>query len=184
MDSIKPPKKIKNLFSKEDFNEIRNYFKFNQYLNTIGYDEFGRKLIGCHTDKILSEYSSKILPMVKEEFNNDLIMPTYSLFAEYGNSTISLYKHKDSNACTYTVDVVLYQTRPWGLWVEGQEYILQENEALLFFGEDQTHWRETINNNTDIIGVVFFHYANPDHWFFTKGPEHVEKIRESVRRTM
>ncbi len=184
MDGIIKPKIVSNLFNEEDFIKIKNYFKFNEYLKNIGHDEFGRKLIGGHTESILVDYSNKILPMVRKEFGNDLIKPTYSLFAEYSDKVISLYKHKDANACTYTVDLVLYQTNPWGIWVEDEEYILEENEALLFFGEDQLHWRETIEDNKDIIGVVFFHYANPDHWFFTHGPEHVEKIREAMRRTM
>ncbi len=36
----------------------------------------------------------------------------------------------------------------------------------------------TIYNLTKdtILFVVFFHYVEPDHWYFTKGPEHIYEI--------
>jgi hypothetical protein len=51
----------------------------------------------------------------------------------------------------------------------------------MFMGEKYEHWRETKYNNYDKIGVVFFHYVEPDHWYFTEGPGYVEKIREQMR---
>jgi hypothetical protein len=51
----------------------------------------------------------------------------------------------------------------------------------MFMGEKYEHWRDTKVNNYDKIGVVFFHYVEPDHWFFTEGPGYVEKIREQNR---
>jgi hypothetical protein len=173
--------KISNFLSNEDFNLIYNYFYNHELLPTLGYDECGRKLLGEQTEEILKEYSKKILPEVRDFFNENNLEPSYALFAEYSNDKISLAKHKDANACTYTVDLVLYQNKSWGIWVDGIEYLCEENEALFFMGEDQEHWRNPVENNTDRIGVIFFHYVKPDHWWFTKGPGYVNIIRAKMR---
>jgi hypothetical protein len=172
---------IKNVLSQQDFDRLRMYFKDNPILETGSTDEFGRKLLNEQQHPILKEYSEKLLPKVREFFGTDTCLPSYSLFAEYSDETISLDKHKDANACTYTLDLVLYQGDPWALYIDGQPYTANPNEAILFMGEKYEHWRETLYNNTGKIGVIFFHYVEPDHWFFTKGPEHVEEIRKSIR---
>lgn len=172
---------IKNALSPENFNRICEYFKNHELLSRIGTDEFGRKLLGDGSESILKEYSNILLPKVREFFGTETALPSYSLFAEYSSETISLHRHKDANACTYTLDLVLYQNEPWGIFVDGVEFLAEPNEAVMFMGEKYEHWRDTKVNNYDKIGVVFFHYVEPDHWFFTEGPGYVEKIREQNR---
>lgn len=185
MDGInKTPGTIKNILSAADFEKLSSYFKNHQVLQNIGTDEFGRKLIGDKTDLILKEYSQTLLPIARSYFNTSTCLPSYSLFAEYSANNISLYKHKDANACTYTIDLVLYQSRPWAIYVNGVEFLAEENEGVLFMGEDQEHWRETILDNSDKIGVVFFHYVEPNHWWFKEGPEYVDIIRKRMMGEM
>lgn len=172
---------IKNALSPEDFDRICEYFKNHELLSRIGTDEFGRKLLGDGSESILKEYSDILLPKVREFFGTETAMSSYSLFAEYSSDTISLHRHKDANACTYTLDLVLYQNDPWGIFVDGIEFLAEPNEAVMFMGEKYEHWRETVYNNTNRIGVIFFHYVEPDHWWFTKGPGHVEEVRKSMR---
>lgn len=160
------PTVIKNILSGENFARIVDYFKNNEDLKNQQPDnKFGRRTLSNNSHPILTEYSEILLPIAKMVFNDDSMVPSYSLFAEYSEKEISLFHHKDTNACTYTIDLVLYQDEPWGLWVENKEYILNPNEALLFMGEDQEHWRETVYNNTNKIALVFFHYVRPDHWW-------------------
>lgn len=172
---------VKDVLSDVDFARLKLHFQYNKNLDGMGVDEFGRKLLGDHQEPVLKEFSEILLPKVREFFGSDTLVPTYSLFSEYSAETISLDKHKDANACTYTLDLVLYQDKPWPIFIEGQEFKAEPNEAIMFMGEDQEHWRETIYNNTDKIGVIFFHYVEPDHWWFTKGPEYVEEIRKAMR---
>jgi hypothetical protein len=171
------PEVLTNVLSPEDFTNIKEYFLNHKEKNLLGFDENGRKLIG-DSDPILKKYSEKLLPLAKKFFKSDSILPSYSLFAEYSHTNINLPKHRDANACTYTIDLVLYQKSPWGLWIDGVEYFANENEAVCFWGEDQEHWRNSVDDNNNVVGVLFFHYVEPDHWWFTKGPEHVRVIRE------
>jgi hypothetical protein len=174
------PEVLTNVLSPEDFRNIKEHFINHKEKNLLGFDENGRKLI-TDNDQILKKYSEKILPIARGFFKSDSLLPTYSLFAEYSDTNINLPKHTDANACTYTVDLVLYQNSPWGLWIDGVEYIANENEAICFWGEDQEHWRNSVDNNNNIVGVIFFHYVEPDHWWFTKGPEHVRVVWEQKR---
>ena len=172
---------IKNVLNPADFDRLRMHFKHHEGLKNASTDEFGRKLAGDQTEPILKEFSEILLPVVREYFGSQTMLPSYSLFAEYSDETISLHKHKDANACTYTLDLVLYEGDPWALYIDGKPYIAKPNEAILFMGEEYEHWRETLYNNTGKIGVIFFHYVEPDHWYFTEGPDHFYKILETRR---
>lgn len=179
----KTPQIVSNVLNKKDFDILKDYIKSFIDSHNIPTDEFGRKCIPDSSAPILEEYSRKLMPLAQKFFSKTLL-PSYTLFTEYCENTVSLHKHKDANACTYTIDLVLYQDRPWGLWVEDKEYLANENEAVLFWGEEQLHWRETIQDNNNIVGVIFFHYVEPDHWWFTHGPEYVEVVREKLRKEM
>lgn len=160
------PTIIKNFLPKYEFKLIQNYYKnfdknklifnadFNRY--EINGEEVSFKLLNSKTNQ------------AREIFKSDTLLPTYSFFVEYfGNA--SLMKHKDMNACTYTLDLCLYQTEPWDLWIEGKNYTLLENEALAYYGEAQEHWREKIPNpESQVISMIFLHYAEPNHWYFKK----------------
>jgi hypothetical protein len=168
------PEIKKNIFSKEEFDILKNTLKEKVITEGGEYDDLGRKIF---SPQIVHEYAEKLLPFAREFFKSDTLLHSYSLFAEYSNKNITLPKHKDGNACTYTIDLVVYQDKPWGIWIEGKEYLLNENEAVLFWGTEQEHWRETVEDNDGVVGAVFFHYVEPDHWWFTEGPEYLNVIK-------
>lgn len=158
------PVLLKNVLPEADFQRLSSYCR-NIDKTNIEPDQFGRRLFSDKDHLILKEYSQMFLPIAREHFNDSSIVPSFSLLSEYSENEISLFHHKDKNACTFNVDLVLYQDEPWGIWVEGREYILYPNEALLFLGEEQEHWREPISNNTNKIALAFFHYIKPNHWW-------------------
>jgi len=169
----------KNILNEDDFSVLLNYISSHPNIKDNNYDGYGRKLIGGNGSGVLESLHNKLTDLAREIFQSKTLVPTYSLFAEYSGKDVLLDKHTDSNACTYTIDLVVYQNKPWGLWINNEEYIAFPNEAIFFMGEDQEHWREVKHNNEDVLGVVFFHYVEPDHWWFTKGPEYVEVIRRN-----
>ena len=135
------------------------------------YDEgFGRY---CFSNEDIDKHLKMLVPKAREMFASDTLLPTYGLFAHYEGKDANLFKHVDSNACTYTIDMCVYQTEPWDLYVEGKPYTLQENQALVYYGEDQEHWRGDFPNpESQHVAMIFFHFVEPDHWFFTKGSEY------------
>ena len=177
----KDPVVIENLFDEKEYELLKNSFK--NYKTFYFEDYFSRYTIADNRMPILLEYSKKLIPVAKKVFNSETLMPTYSLFAHYEglNPAPSLYKHKDDNACTYTIDMCVYQNEPWDLYVEDTAYSLQENQALAYYGNDQLHWREDFPNpGKQHVAMIFFHFAEPDHWWFTKGPEHLNVIRNGL----
>ena len=150
-----------------EFNE-----DFGRYGCTYG-DEERRE--GYYSGWI-KPFMDAIVPLARETFNSETLKASYSMFAEYrkvGDVIPNLPHHKDTNACTYTIDVCLYQdTEPWAIWIEGKEYYLEPNQAIVIYGEEQEHWREEFPDpENNVVGMMFNHYVEPDHWW-NKGITH------------
>jgi hypothetical protein len=169
---------VNDLLEKEDYDrllvDLENPKRFEYSAG------FSRYCIADNNLPILKELANKLVPKAKEAFNKKDLLPTYALFAHYEGQDPepSLYKHKDDNACTYTLDMCVYQVEPWELFVEDKPYILYPNQALAYYGNDQWHWREKFPNpETNHVAMIFFHFAEPDHWYFTKGPGYLHVVR-------
>jgi hypothetical protein len=171
---------IDNVLSEEDFEYGKNYFLNHTTLRSNNIDENGRWLIG-NEDPVIKKYHEQLLPIARKIFKSETLLPTNALFAEYTKTGATLGHHYDANACTYTIDLCFYESHAWPLFIESEPFFYKENEAVCFFGEEQEHWRETLNEESIKIGVAYFHYVEPDHWFFTKGPGYVEEIRNDYR---
>jgi len=178
---MKEPLLINSLLNAEDYTRLLESLDNPK---SFGFDPgFSRYCIGDGGLPILAELANKLTETAREVFNSEALMPTYTLFAHYeGNSpSPSLYKHKDDNACTYTIDMCVYQKEPWDLFVEDKPYTLYQNQALAYYGNEQTHWREEFPNpENNYVAMIFFHFAEPDHWWFIKGPGYIEVIRGKV----
>jgi hypothetical protein len=178
---MKEPMLINNVLSPEDYTKL-----FNSVSNPKSFEYqagFSRYVIANNGLPVLQEFAEKLIPTARETFGSETLLPTYTLFAHYEGQdpAPSLYKHKDDNACTYTIDMCVYQNEPWDLWVEDKNYTLYRNQALAYYGNEQMHWREEFPNpKTNHVAMVFFHFAEPDHWYFTKGPGYLEVIRGNM----
>lgn len=171
----KVPQVIDNLFSDEDYNNLYNHLfgidKSSEWIKSekeylIHEEDWGRQVF---RDDHLQEYGEKLVPLARKIFNSETLLMSYSLFCHYEGENPQLPKHKDTNACTYTIDMCLYQTEPWDLYVDGTPYTLHPNQGLAFWGEEQEHWREKYPNPAEQkVGMIFFHFVEPDHWFFTE----------------
>ena len=178
---MKDPLLVNNVLSEEDYKKVLDTFIDPKKYE---YQEWAsRYIVGQRDVPLLMELAEKLIPTAREAFGSEKLLPTYILFAHYEGQDPepSLYKHKDDNACTYTLDMCVYQNEPWDLWVEDKNYTLYPNQALAYYGNDQWHWREKFPNpETNHVAMIFFHYAEPDHWWHTKGPGYLEVIRGNM----
>lgn len=180
MAKLKNPVVVDQLLPISYFNifsaELKEKYK------SFHYDEgFGRFTSSHFETPILKQMSDKILDIARETFGSKTLLPTYSLFAHYEGKEANLRKHFDDNACTYTLDMCVYQNFPWNLWVEDKAYTLHPNQALAYYGNDQEHWREAFPYpDLQHVAMVFFHFAEPDHWWFTKGQSYLSVIRKEM----
>jgi hypothetical protein len=174
---MKDPQLVNDVLTKEDYDRlllaVANPKSFEYFAG------FSRYCVADNGLPILKELADKLVPKAREAFDSKELLPTYILFAHYEGQDPepSLFKHKDDNACTYTLDMCVYQNESWDLFVEDKAYTLYPNQALAYYGNDQMHWREKFPNpETNHVAMVFFHFAEPDHWWFTKGPEYHQVI--------
>jgi hypothetical protein len=151
---------------------------------SFSFDPFnGRYSIDDNSLPILGDVANKLIDKAREVFDSKSLLPTYVFFSHYeGQHPVpKLLRHKDTNACTYTLDLCLYQTEPWDLFVEDKKYTLYENQALAFYGCDQWHWRKKFPNpENGHCAMIFFHFAEPEHWYFTKGPTYIEVVLKKI----
>jgi hypothetical protein len=173
---------IKKLFDNELYYNLRNILQ--PIAKSFDYHiEFGRWRTRGGPGNILDGYAMSLLPLAKKIFNNNDIMFAYSAFVHYEGPDAKLIPHKDDNACTYTIDMCLYQTEPWDIYIQDKPYRLQENEAVAFYANDQKHWRNKFPNpDEQKVGMVFFHYVDPDHWCITKGKDYINVIRGIITK--
>lgn len=130
--------------------------------NCVSNDGFGRV---TSNDGPFYQFLTELTPLARRTFGEPDLLPSYACWARYFKPSSNLSRHKDDNACTFTLDYCVRQIQPWDIYVEGQPYTLQENEVLAFMGEDQEHWRETFAPG-NVVEMIFFHFVRPDHWYF------------------
>ena len=179
---IKEPNILKNVFSKEDHEQLKRFLQ--EYpKDQMNYDQqLGRYML---THDVINRYADKLLPVARELFESPTLLSSYSLFAHYEGASASLFRHIDDNACTYTIDMCVYQSEPWGLGVqyngEDKEYLLNENEALVYYGNDQEHWRGPFPNPiSQHVAMIFFHFVEADHWYHSKNSDYVRVVRKQI----
>lgn len=179
MINIQSPIVLKNVFNTDSFINLKNTFN-----NVKDFDNFetaySRWTISDNINPVLKNSLSSLTNLARDTFKSKTLLPTYALFAHYEGINAKLQKHKDDNACTYTIDLCVYQKTPWDLYVEGIPYTLHPNEALAYYGNDQEHWRESFPDpKNNYVAMIFFHFAEPDHWWFNKGKEYINVIRSN-----
>ena len=117
----KEPKILKDLFSLEDFDILKTYLYAKPKLEEHFDPTFGRYIFN---DPLINSYLDKLVPVARDVFNSKTLLPSYAVFAHYEGKHASLFTHVDDNACTYTIDVCVYQTEPWDLNVDNKGYTL------------------------------------------------------------
>jgi hypothetical protein len=177
---MKQPLIVKTLFDIEFYKELENELRSKVISHGDSSILPGRCIINTDQSSLLKTAHDKTIDIAKKLFEIPDLLPSYALFAHYetiGDVVPYLRKHKDTNACTYIIDMCLYQSEPWDIYIEGTPYTLHPNQALAFYGEDQEHWRGIFPDPSfGFVGMVFFCFVKSDHWFYAKGKEYIKVI--------
>jgi hypothetical protein len=98
--------------------------------------------------KAMQERSFFLIENVESHF------PRYTLDS---GSKPQLKPHYDSGLqyASLTLSIQLKSTKPWQVCVEQDCYFLKENQAIMFSGSHQLHWRPDINfNENDYNDII------------------------------
>jgi len=177
MLTVRPePFILNNVFSEEKFLELKNRIIYKKNNSLLEYNS-GLGRYSIPDEEFLSEEQLLLTNMAKSIFNSNSLVPTYCVYSMYHGTRANLPYHVDDNACTYTIDLCISYKTNWPIYINNKEFILEPNQAVCYYGEDQYHWRnkfpDPANNEVEMI---FFHFAEPDHWYFTKGVEYQDII--------
>jgi hypothetical protein len=168
---------IENVFSEAQIEELKNSINTSRFELDEKHCRSLSGLLaknGLREDsraKALSEDIDLKIKSICSENLSETALPTYFLASKYSpifGGTPNLPPHLDDNACTYTIDYQLASSVDWGIVINGEEIVLKDNSAVLYDGENELHWRDSFpsRNPMDFVQMVFFHFAEPEHWFF------------------
>lgn len=183
------PKIIKEVFSddirKLILNKTEKLLKMRQ-LASINSDSKDGKFhwdadtfirYGIHNEPVFVEIHHFILEKMEEWVGLSLV-PSYCYASFYGDSG-KCPPHVDRGQCEFTLDYCISQSMVWPIYVNhtqdvetvdpveltynAQSYELRENEALVFRGTKDWHYRKHPLPEGEFCNMLFFHFVNADY---------------------
>lgn len=168
---------LNDVFNEEDRQKLVELLKSESYEKNWIDPKNNRRVLKY--PQLESHFSKKLEPILHEIFKTDRIKTTYSVYLDYNKPTSRLPAHKDNNACTYTIDYCVSAKTPWGIVVEGEEFVISENQGLVFMGGHDSHWRDDMPDpENNRVEVVMFHFCMDDHWYFTHGQDYMYELMD------
>jgi hypothetical protein len=149
-----------NLFSESEYATIYKVWDNTPEEKTVVRDWSGHKIFWTTLPKNIEDI---IVKSAESIIGEELILTEYSLarYSEEFGYKRKLFPHYDNRPSQrVTFDIQLKADEPWAVVVEGIPYYLKDNQALVFTGTQQMHWRENKelkpSSKTDMI---FCHLA-------------------------
>lgn len=109
------------------------------------------------------EFKKYILDIVHENVDEKLVITEMAISRYHTDSGFvpKLFPHYDHfQESRVTFDVQINSNIVWPIVVEGREYVLNNNEAIIFSGTDQIHWRTRKRlTNVDKVDMLFVHLS-------------------------
>lgn len=166
---------LNNLFSPEDHQKLKSLIE-NEKAEKNWNDKWSNRNVKKYND--LEGYFSKLLePAAMKIFSDKTLKTSYSAYLDYNRPQSKLSPHKDTNACTYTIDYCISAKTPWGVVVEGEEYVFGEGQGLAFMGGYDSHWRNDMPDpENNRVEMAMFHFCPEDHWYFTEGQDYLYEL--------
>lgn len=169
---------IKNLIDKTQLDYLKKYISSIE--PTLSKDENDRQTYSG--GPVLYSLLNYLLPTARKYFKNENIIPSFACTSIYNGSKSLLKPHMDTMACTYGIDLCVSQTRPWEIYVNDKSYLLEEGEAIFYYGEDMVHWRDKVLSDDDKVCNAFIFYVDPDHWYHKTALEDHESIQDKISK--
>ena len=176
------PVHIKNVISQKEINNIINEMD-SMPIEKIRVQDWGGQ--ACFDSIILSEdIKLKITNLINKNLNEEFVLRHYSI-VRYSNKygyKAKLFPHYDTRPDEmFVFDLQLKTNEDWGIIVEGKQFNLNDNEALIFSGTQQMHWREKKDlPDSAEINMIFFWFSHKNVRPTTQAHHDIMKERESV----
>jgi hypothetical protein len=155
---------VDNIFTPEQIAKIYDVVNSTPEENTALKTWAGHK--AWHV-RLGADIEEAINVHVRKLFGDKLYLNQDYSFARYDQSygyKAKLFPHTDMrDSQRITFDIQLHADEPWAVIVEDKHYFLKDNQALLFAGTQQPHWREKKDIAFESkIDMIFCHLEYKD----------------------
>jgi hypothetical protein len=120
-------------------------------------------------DLRLKESSPNIVNQVTKiakELSNKELQMSHAVAVEYSllYGTPNLPVHYDYDTNDLIINFQLSSNTKWDIGVDTEIYELEDNSAVVFNGNEHTHWRpyKTFKDN-EFIKLIFFRFVDPNN---------------------
>ncbi len=165
---------VDNIFSKKDLNLL--YQDINLELqNSPRFQNMGRVYVPLYFKKNTDVNNEPCPLKIKQElvdvvikkankcsnFNLELESISYAKYSlDYGIPELKPHTDANFKKERLTFDIQLNSNTDWPIIIENNQYILKNNQALVFSGTNQIHWRtKKIFKNLDYVDMIFFQFS-------------------------
>jgi hypothetical protein len=156
---------IENVFSKIEIDYLKDIIKEKESLKlyTLRPDT-GRIAISLMYLK--PEIIDKVEKIIKNSYGKDYKIKDvgfqrYKL--EYGHP--NLKPHLDNGNCEVVFDYQIEANKKWDVVVNGNSVGLNDNDAVIFEGEKDAHWRKpTRFSPNEYVSMINFNAVSSNHW--------------------
>ena len=175
---------VDNIFTNQEIDEIYNY---------INNTPEEHKLLINHLGQVAYQVGlpEHILIQVEKIMNSVLQYPVKlanASFATYSNEagySPKLFPHYDAafDEPRITLDIQLKSNFNWDLFVEGKKFSLKDNQALVFSGTNQIHWRENQKIlDGQKLDMIFCHFSSTKYPTFENNWKETMESRQLMWR--
>lgn len=141
-------------------------------------------LDGTSVEFISKDIVKKVEQMASEAYGEDLevIEVGPSLYTTNFGWEVKLGPHYDTRPVQmFVFDLQISSNQKWDVVVEGKNYNLKDNQAVMFAGTNQVHWREKTNILEDTeVCMIFFWLQHKKQRAFTKEDNLIMKERQNL----
>jgi hypothetical protein len=183
---------VKNIFSTEDLNFIKNAIDKNEQNNVNIVDPIlGRKFLGILKDFSTKEITRKLYKVVEQATDLPLSMANAYCFeysGKYGKP--NLPPHFDCDGNDLIINMQIESNTQWDLGLNLELYTLEDNSALVFNPNTEIHWRVHKEfNEGEYVRMLFVRFCNlttkSDYSHLPNSPDHsvfkeVKEFRDSL----
>lgn len=163
---------IDNIFTEDEISDLYYYIENQPDSVKIVHDKIGYFGYMCGVPENIFK---KMETVAADNLGMDLTLTEISFSTYVGNSnkTPTLPPHIDDfDGARITIDVQIKSNTEWLLFVEGREYLLKDNQALVFAGTHQVHWREPrVLQDGEFMDMLFCHFTVNDNTDITTTEE-------------
>lgn len=168
--------KIKNIFTQEELNILNNAISYskipvddnNNYVNYksnsegLGIcEELGRLQFGGLKD-LPQPINDKVINIVKNLLGKKLSL-SHAMAVEYSSSygIPNLPVHYDHDTHDLIINFQLLSNTQWSIGIDLEVYDLEDNSAIIFNGNEHTHWRpHKTFKDKEFIKMIFFRFKD------------------------